>query len=397
MSNNIEHINTAELSAVNIESLENIESLVGVGNNDEHISDLSSDSSMPLVVDDEIDNLLNQLPDSNISENEDLPQVDLGNQFDSTPVVNENYIDFSFINEKNHNAMHKIILGLIKENKLKTSNSQLLFDALNNYYSKFCQKLDTTTTNTKYFGFKFPSSKPTKISDSSITSYISKNYTDDEFNSIRECINTFLNKDVYRCNDNKDFQSLSNNIVLVRVREYPNLILTDTEIDQLNDYTQFNRNSDDTYHSINNPIINDYSVFKSIKSKENINNKKIIRYEYLTIDRNICHNILSRLTIGNISSNFVKDLKYIYELQHNTEHYPKSFNFRIFKHSDENIKKIRNVYEYLTFRPEHVYDTNIDEYSLFECSNKNTHKYSSQLLYIYHIGSHIMIIITHLL
>lgn len=380
---NTENINTADITAVNNNNLGSLES---VGSNESLNSELSDSSNVSSILsnNDELDELLNEL--NTDDDDDELPNVELSNQVVSTPEVNVNEIDFSFINEKNHYLMHKIILGLIKENKLKTSNSQHLFSALNNYYSEFCQKLDTTTTNTKYFGFKFPCSKPTKISDSGITAYIAKHYTDEEFNSIRECIHTFLYQDVYRCNDNKDFQSLSNNIVLVRVREYPNLILTDTEIDQLNDYTQFNRNSNDNYHSINNPIINDYSVFKSIKSKENINNKKIIRYEYLTIDRNICYRILSRSTIGNIKSNFVKDLKYIYDLQHNAEHYPKSSNFRIFKHSDENIKKFRNVYEYLTFRPELVSNTNISEYSLLECSNTNKRKYHLETLYIYYVG-----------
>jgi SNF2 family DNA or RNA helicase len=385
MSNNTEHITTAEIPAVTNESMGSVESIgSNLSGNSElsDLSDLSNGISIPSNSD-ELDELLNGL---NTSGDEDLPQVDLSNPSETISEVSDNDIDFSFINEKNHYAMHKIIIGLIKENKLKFSNSQLLFDALNNYYNEFCQKLDTTTTNTKYFGFKFPSSKPTRINDSGITSYIARHYTDEEFNSMKECINSFLYYDVHRCNDNRDYQSLSNNIVLVRVREYPNLILTDTELDQLNDYNQFNKNANDTYHSINNPIIYDYSVFKSIKSNENINNKKIIRYEYLIIDRNICYKILSRSTADNNKSNFVKDLKYIYDLQHNTAHYPKSSNFRIFKHSVENIKKIRNVFEYLTFRPEHVLNTNNSEYSLLERSNINMRKNNSQTLYIYHIG-----------
>ena len=377
MTDNIEHTNSADLSAIESETI--VESGVNQEfNSVEHIFDSSSDS-------DDIENILNGLQYDSSGEDE-LPNVALTDSVDTTSSVDDNDVDFSFINEENHYSMHKTIRDLICSKRIDTSNSQLLFDALNEYYSKFCQKLNTTTTNTKYYGFKFPTEKPKKLSESSIINYISKYYSIEELNSVKSCIYTFLENDVLRCNSvNRTYsENIGQSIVLVKVKEYPNLVVTNSELEHLNNYTMLNNAKTDRHHTLNCPIINDYTVFKSIKNKDDINANKIIRYQYITLDRRLCYSVLARITDANNKSEFVRDLKRIYNFQHDSAKYPKPFNFKIFDHSEEKIKIIRNVFEYLTFSEE--LDSNNSEYSLISPTNRVNRQAHNQFA-IYFIGN----------
>ena len=375
MTDNIEHDNLADNPAT--ESGVIVES--GVNTDSENIEYVFGTSSS----DDNIDDLINELQLDALSEGDELPNVDLTASVDTTSTISDTDVDLSFINEENHYSMHKTIRNLINSKRIETSNSQLLFDALNDYYAKFCQKLNTNTSNSKYYAFKFPTDKPKKLSESSITSYISRYYSDDELNSVRSCINTFLDYDVLKCNStSRTFsEHLGDTIVLVKVKEYPNLVVSSSELDQLNSYTLLNRDEYNKHHSINTPIINDYSVFKSVKSKDNINDNKIIRYQYVTLNRRM--NVLSRINDSNNKSDLVKDLKRIYNFQHDSTNYPKQFNFKIFNHTEDNIRIIRNVFEYLTYSECELIDSSTNEHSLI---SPTYNRYNSSTSTIYFIA-----------
>ena len=212
MTENTNSINTGEPVNLNDDMSD------GVNDYDSSTNDSNTNDSILEI----LDELINE-------SEEELPEVNLGNSTNTSETNNADVevntdvntetdtdVDLSFINEKNHYSMHNRIAKLIRDGKLKMSNANLLFDALNQYYDNFCEKLDSSITNTKYYGFKMPTSKPAVIKNVTLNNYVEKYYSTEESESIKEYINNLILNDVFKINDGRIFQNYYNNIILVR-------------------------------------------------------------------------------------------------------------------------------------------------------------------------------------
>ena len=170
-------------------------------------------------------------------------------------------------------------------------------------------------------------------------------------------------------------------------------MISNEEIELLNNYSHFNSNNDK--FNFNSPIINSNVIYRTIKNKGKIDANNIIRFEYLSIDRSIFSYGLSNVNVNNNKSKIGQDLKFIHGLPHDSSTFPKSFNFKIFEQTEEINTKIRNVFEFITYRTSDIIDIQ-NEYSIL--NSRDISKYAHynsietnrrvvQLINIYFIGN----------
>ena len=90
--------------------------------------------------------------------------------------------------------MHSTINSLIRDGKIERENSDKLFDSLNAYYQSFCDNLDSRIQNTKYFGFRFPSTKPNRLNDVQINNYITRLYSNQDTEVVKTAVLNYIQK-----------------------------------------------------------------------------------------------------------------------------------------------------------------------------------------------------------
>lgn len=360
------------------------EEIIGVGGVVDYDSDTSYASNIDQETGDLLDNLLNTIETEDVTDHyipgglTETPETESTETGSTESTTNrECDIDFSFINESNHLKMYSTINSLIREGKIERENSDKLFDSLNAYYQSFCDNLDSRIQNTKYFGFRFPTTKPNRLNDVQINNYISRLYPNQDIDVIKTAILNYIQKEPFNSHDNKAYQSIFSDIILVRVKEYPNLVLTDKDLDKLDDYTNIYNNNRHSYYS--SSFVNLIRFAKVSNETDDIDfdenekyfndSKNIIRVEYLNIGRYIYSYYLSRIRTQHNKYKFCRDVCELYRLSHDSSGsgLTKNYNFIVF---ESNLQLIRNIFEFLTFIPEH-HENSSDELDIFNTKYKN--------------------------
>lgn len=332
----------------------------------------------------------NETPDIGLSETHDTG-------LSETHTNQECNIDFSFIKESNHLTMCSTINSFIRDGKIDMNNSDKLFNSLNDYYQSFCDNLDSRVQNTKYFGFRFPNTKPNRLNDVQINNYINRLYPNQDINVIKTAILNYIQKEPFNSNDSKSYQSIYSDIILVRVKEYSNLVLTDKDLDKLDDYTNIYNNNRNFYYC--SSFVNHIQFSKVRNESNNLDfdenedyfnsSKNIIRVDYLNIGRYIYSYYLSRIRSQHNKYKLCKDICDLYRLTHDSSGsgLSKNYNFTIF---ESNLQLIRNVFEFITFIPTH-YESSNNELNIFNTKYDNLYTNNKSLtnnsICLYYIGN----------
>ena len=290
---------------------------------------------------------------------------------------NHNTLDLSFINESNHYTMHSEIHRLIMSHKLHKNNCSQLFSKLNEYQNNFYSSLEETTRNCKYFAFKLPSSKPNKFTDVKLQNYVTDNCDERMNKSIfRDKILSYLRNEVFNTYDHRYFNQHHSDIFIVKVTEYQDLVLDNTNIDELNRYCQLSKND-------NNIIFaNDLILYKDDNFVNQ--NTNIIRMDYVTISRNNTYQ-LRHIREDNIYCTFGKNVRKLFNLNHDTSVLKNLSNYIVYPESYRLL--FRDIFEYMNYKPTDVNRASsvLDVFNNFEiskndyCTNKNLKTYNLYL------------------